>query len=121
MGVEIWNVEVKRLTNELITRLESNIRVAQECFELPVVRGKSRETRQQDDCTSSHNSSHKTTPILNLRAVSSSQFPHVAIPEVSKSPLLSALTHSKAPEIYFFSGWAGVAIKFMDSMPGESI
>jgi hypothetical protein len=53
-----------------------------------------------------------------LRAVNSSEFPHVATPESLKSPLLLALTHSKAPEIYFFSGWAGVAIKLMDSMAG---
>jgi hypothetical protein len=45
----------------------------------------------------------------------------MANPEVSKSPLLLRLTHSEAPEIYSFSGWAGVAIKFMDSMAGVSI
>ena len=45
----------------------------------------------------------------------------MANPGVSKSPLLLVVTHSKAPEIYFFSGWAGVAIKFMDSMAGVSI
>jgi hypothetical protein len=39
----------------------------------------------------------------------------------SQSPLFLALTHSKVPAIYFFSGYAGVAIKFMDSMAGVSI
>jgi hypothetical protein len=37
------------------------------------------------------------------------------VPKVT--PALS-VDSSKAPEIYFFSGWAGVAIKFMDSMAG---
>jgi hypothetical protein len=53
-----------------------------------------------------------------LRAVNSSEFPHVENPGVPKVTFALSVDSSKAPEIYFFSGWAGVAIKFMDGMAG---
>jgi hypothetical protein len=58
------------------------------------------------------------TPFLNLRTVNSLEFLRWENLEVSKSPLLLALTHSKAPATYFFSDWADGAIKFMDNMTG---